>query len=106
MKPRAVDATTCDGRRIPGGHRFGGLEGWPGEAGFGLGGDERSFGGAPWPGGFAGCPGEAGLLGGNGRSFGGAPWPGGFAGCPCLGLPVLGSDMNLSMGPRESATPV
>jgi hypothetical protein len=57
-------------------------------------------------GGFAGGPGKAGLLGGNGRSFGGAPWPGSFGGCPGLGLPCLGSDMNVSVGPRESATPV
>jgi hypothetical protein len=68
-----LDATASDGRRIPG-HRFGGFCGWPGEAGFGLGVQGRSFGGAPWP---------------------------GFVGCPGLEAPLLGSDMNFSEGPRQ-----
>jgi len=75
-----VGATAGDGRRTPGGHRFGGFDGWPGEPGFGL--------------------------GDHGRSFGGAPWPGGFAGCPGLGLPCLGSDMHTSVGSPESTIPV
>ncbi len=74
-----MDATACDSRRVQGGHRFDGFGGWPGETG---------------------------LFGDHGRSFGGAPWPGGFAGCPGLGLTCFGSDMSISVEPRESAVPV
>jgi len=74
-----VDATACDGRRVPGAHLFGGFPGWLGEAG---------------------------LLGGSGRSFGGgAPWPGGFTGCPGLGLPCLGSDTNNLRGTAGERDP-
>ena len=73
--PQPVDATAFDGRRIPGGYRFGGFPGLPGEVGCGFGGH---------------------------GAFGGTPWPG-FEGCPGLEAPLLGSDITISLGPPESA---
>jgi hypothetical protein len=80
LSPQPVDATACEVAASTGGHRFGGFGGWPGEAGLGL--------------------------GDHGRSFGGAPWPGGFVGCPGLEPPLLGSDMYTSVGSPDSTIPL